>query len=61
MAADGSAFPSLVEIESSTGRTDRLTVAALRPRALAVEIFKPRNTINPDAHARVRQRGYRTR
>jgi hypothetical protein len=32
---------SLVQIESSTGRTDRLSLTALQPRALAVEILKP--------------------
>jgi hypothetical protein len=31
----------LVEIESAIGRGDRLAVASLAPRALAVEIFKP--------------------
>src|SRR5271165_3635357 len=28
-------------IDSSTGRSDRLTVASLAPRALALEIFRP--------------------
>ena len=32
---------SVVEIDSSTGRSDRLTVATLQPRALALEIFRP--------------------
>ena len=45
--ADGDSFTSLVEIESSTGRTDRLTAAALRPRALSVEILKPGNGGGP--------------
>jgi len=40
------ALPSLIEIESSTSRGDRLSVAALRPRALPVEIIK-RGTANP--------------
>ena len=31
---------SLIEIESSTGRTDRLAVASLQPHATAVEIIK---------------------
>ena len=38
--ADG-AVPSLVEIESSTGRTDRLDIAPRRPRALAVDVLRP--------------------
>jgi Transglycosylase SLT domain len=37
---DRSAGP-LVEIDSATGRSDRLTVASLRPRALALQIFRP--------------------
>ncbi len=32
---------SLVEINSSTSRSDKLTVASLQPRALALEIFRP--------------------
>jgi Transglycosylase SLT domain len=32
---------SPVEIDSSTGRSDKLTVAALQPRVLALEIFRP--------------------
>jgi len=43
-AANGS-VPALVDIESSTGRADRLTLAALQPRALPVVTFK-RATIN---------------
>ena len=31
----------LIEINSSTGRSDKLTVASLAPRALALEIFRP--------------------
>ena len=38
-AMHSGAFPSLVEIESSTVRGDRLAVAALQPRALPVEIL----------------------
>jgi hypothetical protein len=38
---DGGSVPSLVEIESSTGRSDRLDVAPLQPRALAVDVFRP--------------------
>jgi hypothetical protein len=40
--ADGGAAPSPVEIESSTGRGDRLSVVALWPRVLPVEILRPR-------------------
>ncbi len=36
----GNAAPSLVEIESSTGRADRLAVASLQPRAMPVEILR---------------------
>jgi len=32
---------ALVEIETSVGRTDRLSLAALQPRILRVEVFKP--------------------
>src|SRR5271155_1409625 len=39
--ADGGASPALVEIESSTGRANRLSVVALAPRALPVEILRP--------------------
>lgn len=39
-AADGGAASSLIEIESSTGRTDRLTVASLE-HPVAVETLKP--------------------
>ena len=39
--ANGGTSPSLVEIEISTGRADRLSVVALAPRALPVEILKP--------------------
>jgi len=35
--------PSLIEIESSTGRADRLTVASLQPRAVTVETLKAAN------------------
>ena len=45
-ALRGGGFPSLVEIESSTSRGDRLAVAALQPRALPVEILK-RRTADP--------------
>jgi len=38
---DGGSVPSLVEIESSTGRSDRLDVAPLQPHALAVDVFRP--------------------
>jgi hypothetical protein len=40
-AAGGNAAPSLVEIESSTGRTDRLAVPSSQPRAIPVEILQP--------------------
>jgi hypothetical protein len=40
-APDKTADRSLVQIESSTGRADRLSLTALQPRALAVEILKP--------------------
>ncbi|MGO8924411.1 MAG: lytic transglycosylase domain-containing protein [Xanthobacteraceae bacterium] len=39
MAAGAS--PPLIDIESATGRADRLTVAALQPHVLAIEIIKP--------------------
>lgn len=39
-SADGGAASSLIEIESSTGRTDRLTVASLE-HTVAVETLKP--------------------
>ena len=39
-SADGGAASSLIEIESSTGRTDRLTVASLE-HPVAVETLKP--------------------
>ena len=32
---------SLVEIDSSTGRSDKLAVASLQPRTLVLEIFRP--------------------
>lgn len=32
---------ALVEIDSSTGRSDRLAVASLQPRVLALQIFRP--------------------
>jgi len=32
---------SVVQIDSSTSRSDKLTVASLQPRALALEIFRP--------------------
>ena len=38
---DGSSIRSLVEIESSTGRSDRLDVAPLQPHVLAVDVFRP--------------------
>jgi hypothetical protein len=38
---------SLVAVESSTGRADRLDVAALQPRALAVEVLKPEMSGHP--------------
>jgi len=38
---DGGPLPSPVETESSIGRGDRLSVVALRPRALPVEILRP--------------------
>ncbi len=40
-AEGGNAVPSLIEIESSTGRTDRLAVAALQPHAVPVETLRP--------------------
>lgn len=39
--ADRSALDGLVEIESSTHRGDRLSLAALGPRVLRVEILRP--------------------
>jgi len=44
--ADSDAVPALIEIESSTGRADRLTFAE-RPRVLAVEIFRRENADRP--------------
>ncbi len=44
---DGGSVPSLVEIESSTGRSDRLDVAPLQPRALAVDVFRPVDSGRP--------------
>jgi hypothetical protein len=41
---DGGSVRSLVEIESSIGRSDRLDVAPLQPRALAVDVFRPAYT-----------------
>jgi len=41
LTKDGSSVPSLVEIESSTGRSDRLDVAPLQPRAVAVAVLRP--------------------
>jgi Transglycosylase SLT domain len=38
--ANGRAASPLVEIDSSTGRSDRLTVATLAPRALTLQIFR---------------------
>jgi hypothetical protein len=38
---DGSSIPSLVEIESSTGRSDRRDVAPLQPHVLAVDVLRP--------------------
>ena len=35
------ALNELVEIESSTGRGDRLSLAALGPRVLRVELLRP--------------------
>jgi soluble lytic murein transglycosylase-like protein len=40
-AAASGAASSLIEVESSTGRTDRLAVASLEPHAVPVETFKP--------------------
>jgi hypothetical protein len=39
--ADNDAFDGLIEIESSTGRGDRLSLAALEPRVLRVEVLRP--------------------
>ena len=41
--ADNGAFNSLVEIESSTRRGDRLSLASLGPRVLHVEILRPQD------------------
>src|SRR5581483_12447637 len=40
-ATAGDVAPTLIEIESSTGRTDRLDMASLQPHQLTVETFKP--------------------
>ncbi len=40
-AANGRSASTLVEIDSSTGRGDRLTVVNTRPHMLALEIFRP--------------------
>ncbi len=42
-AAAGNASVSLIEIESSTGRTDRLTGAAPRPREMSSEVLDLEN------------------
>ncbi len=39
--ANDRAGSSMVEIDSSTGRSDRLTVASLQPRSLVLQIFRP--------------------
>jgi hypothetical protein len=44
--SDGEAVPSLIEIESSTGRADRLTLAG-QPRLLSVEVFRRENADRP--------------
>ena len=38
---NGRAASPLVEIDSAAGRSDRLTVATLAPRALTLQIFRP--------------------
>ncbi len=40
-AAGGGVTSSLIEIESSTGRADRLSVASLQPHAISVETLRP--------------------
>ena len=45
-AADGDAGPGLIQIESSIGRGDRLSAAALRPREMS-EVVKADNTVRP--------------
>jgi len=47
LRGDGNAVPSLIEIESSTGRTNRLTFAALKPHQLTAEIFRPQIADRP--------------
>jgi transglycosylase-like protein with SLT domain len=44
-AMDGGAATSLIEIESSTGRADRLTVASLEPHPVPVETLKPADAV----------------
>jgi hypothetical protein len=43
----GNSVPSLVEIESATGRGDRLNIGALRSGALTSEMIKPQNAARP--------------
>jgi len=43
LRAAGRKATSLIEIESSTGRADRLTVASLQPHPIAVERLTPAN------------------
>jgi hypothetical protein len=45
-AADGNASAGLIQIESSTGRGDRLSTAAPRPREMS-EVVKADNTVRP--------------
>jgi hypothetical protein len=42
--ANNRSASSLVEIDSSVGRADRLAVATLQPHTLALEIFRPTDT-----------------
>jgi hypothetical protein len=46
-AAAGHASASLIEIESSTGRADRLTGAASQPREMSIEVLNPENDGKP--------------
>jgi hypothetical protein len=47
LRSHGESVPSLVEIESSVGRVDRLSTGAPQPRALTAEITKPQDADRP--------------
>ena len=52
MLEGDNAVRSLIEIESSTGRTDRLAVASLEPHAVPVETLRPAgDAADPESNA----------